>query len=131
MTSLTKISLHGFVLFLTNLVGVLGGFIIFKHIGGNQLTTQIPCAIVISVILFFTWYYLLHKFSVKTLFQNRKHESIGIFLAALVWNPLIIIPLHYFTQGYLIKPVNILLLMLLQIPINTLALWLANQTEYR
>ena len=129
-----KICLHGLLLYLANLVGVIAGFVIFHLTAGNQLAIQIPIAAVVSILLFTFWCYLLRKIAAKKLF-HAPLDLIWIFVVALVWNPAIFFSLHYFTQGYPSSWGNILAVMLFQIPINAIALCLVYyvffiRTEY-
>lgn len=122
MKSVIKGVLFGLLLYLANVAGVITGFIAFKCVGGNQLAVQIPVAIVSSVALYALVCYGLKELVPKTL-PCQPMELLWIFVAALAWNPVIFIPLHYVTQGYLTEPVNILVMALFQIPANSLS-WL-------
>ena len=114
--------MFGLLLYLANGAGVVAGFFAFKFVGSNQLSVQIPVAVVVSVALYALLCFGLKALSPKT-FSCQPMNLLWIFAAALIWNPVIFIPLHYITQGYLTQPVNILAMTLFQIPTNSLT-WL-------
>jgi hypothetical protein len=116
-----KTALHGLVLYLTNMTGMIAGFIAFKLIGGDQLITQVTTSAVISIILFMLYFHVLRKISPKT-HPYTAARFVWILIAAICWHPVIFIPLHYLTQGYLTGPGNIVAVMLFQVPINAIAL---------
>ncbi len=119
-----RIMMNGLTLLLANLVGILAGFILFKLFGKDQRAIQIPIASTISVLIFIFWCCFLKKVSIRKVFPTSVY-LIWIFIAALIWNPVIFFPLHYFTQGYLSSWGNILAFMFFQIPTNAAALILA------
>jgi len=45
------------------------------------------------------------------------------FVVSLLWAPLVFVPLHYFTQGYLTSIGNLLTLAVYQFPVNAIALY--------
>ena len=119
----TKSGLLGLLLYLINFAAVLMGFVAYQLVGGNQLPIQILVATAASVSGYVLLYYVLKKISPKTL-VTKPIDLIWIFVIALIWNPVIFIPLHYVTQGYLTEPGNILGMMLFQIPTNSIVLFI-------
>jgi len=50
--------------------------------------------------------------------------ELGVCLAlSILWAPLVFVPLHYFTQGYVTSVGNLVALVLYQLPVNLLALF--------
>ncbi len=116
-----KIVLHSFILATINIIGVVFGFGVYHFlIRYNQLLMQIPMAAVFSVIVFTTWIVILRYKNVLKLLPEGKLEFFLIFLFSMAWLPVIFIPLHYITQGYITSFGNIYINWLFQIPTNIL-----------
>jgi hypothetical protein len=49
-------------------------------------------------------------------------EKRWAFMASLAWGPVVFVPLHYFTQGYLTSVGNIAALIMFQVPVNAIAM---------
>jgi len=115
-----RILLHGFVLLLANCVGIFAGFIVYNFVKpANQLAIQLPIAVVLSIVLFMAWSLLIYYVTFfKLLSVSNLTELIGTFIASLLLAPLIFVPLHYFTQGYLTAAGNIAAMFLFQFPVN-------------
>jgi hypothetical protein len=56
---------------------------------------------------------------------HGRAEWFWTYLLALLWTPLIFVPLHSVTQGYLTSFSNIIATWLFQLPTNALALLIA------
>lgn len=93
----------------------------FHLIGGDQIAIQVPIAAIVTVSLFMFYWYLLSIIPSKPPFY-KPVSLIWIFIVALFWHPVIFIPLHYVTQGYVTSIRNILAMMLFQMLINTVTL---------
>ena len=92
------------MLLIADLTGVIVGFIIYHFAKpANQLVIQIPVAVILSIVLFTIWVLLIRVLPFKNLRLRTQLEFVGVFVTALLWNPLVFVPLHYFTQGYLTK----------------------------
>ena len=130
-----RILLHGFVLLAANVLGVIVGFVTYYILGTrDQVGTQLPIAVLFSVLLYLAWVLLLRKvpFTKLTLHNTREHVLTGT--CSLLWNPIVLVPLHYFTQGYLTGAGNIIVLAAFQIPVNAIAIlvaWKATQPKDR
>ena len=128
-----RILLHGLVLLGANLVGIIVGFLMYHALGASsQIETQLPIAALFSVLLYLAWVLLLRKlpFTQLTLQNTREHVLVGP--CSLFWNPIVFVPLHYFTQGYLTAVGNLIALALFQVPVNAIAIlaaWKATQPE--
>ena len=121
-----RISLHSFILVLINLAAIIIGFLIFKlHKTANQITIQIPVAVVLSILLFILWNWLVKHLSFKRLYLEKLEDFLLIYVASLLWAPVIFVPIHYITQGYLTSIGNILALLFFQLPTNGLAVYTA------
>ena len=121
-----RIILHGLVLLVANMVGIIVGFVVYHvHSTGDQIGTQVPIGVLLSILLYLAWVLLLRTlpFAKLTLQNTREHVLVGA--CSLLWNPIIFIPLHYFTQGYLTGVGNIIALALFQAPVNTIAISVA------
>jgi hypothetical protein len=123
----TRIILHGLLLILANLTGVYAGFVAYQVLGaGDQLGTQLPIAIFVSVVFYMAWAILVLNLPLKNVTLQCKAEYLLAGLCSLVWNPVLFVPLHYVTQGYVTAAGNILVLVVFQIPVNAatmLATW--------
>lgn len=114
-----KIILHSFVLAFINVVSVLFGFGIYHFLMDyNQLIVQIPVSAVFSVIVFTTWIVILKYKDVIKFLPESRIEFFLILLFSLTWLPVIFIPLHYLTRGYITFFGNIYMTWLFQIPVN-------------
>lgn len=121
-----RILLHGFVLLVVNLVGVIGGFAMYYALGTkDQFATQLPVAVVLSIVLFVAWSVLFSKVPFRNLRLKGNGEYLLTGICSLLWNPIVFIPLHYFTQGYLTGGGNIISLAAFQIPVNAVAILVA------
>lgn len=117
---------HGLVLTVVNLASVVGGFIVYRIVRvGGQLAIQIPVAVTLSLGLFTCWVAIVKRGPIKDLWADDVSQRIGILACSLLWNPILFIPSHYWTQGYVSSPSNVTALMAFQIPVNASALLLA------
>jgi hypothetical protein len=124
---ITRIGVNSFTLVIINIASVIVAFGLYKIIHQNfplnQITTQAPIAALLSISGYLVWSLIVHKLKPSINLQLQKlNEYVWVFLASLLWNPIIFIPLHYFTQGYLTSSGNIINFWLFQIPVNLLSL---------
>ncbi len=120
--------LHGLVLTIINITGVLVGFGAYHLLKpANQIAIQVPVAATVCIIGFVSWNAFSQRLPFKGLAKPRGGELLWVYLAALLWNPVLFVPLHYLTQGYLTSFGNILGLWLFQIPVNLLAILAAQK----
>ena len=113
----------GLVLLFANLSGIFAGFLAYHAVRpANQIAVQVPIAVLLSVLLYLAWTLVsrIRPFSRLTL-QSILEEG-GAYMASLVWGPVVLVPLHYFTQGYLTGVGNITVLILFQAPVNAIAI---------
>jgi hypothetical protein len=120
--SLIRIGLHGLVLTLADLAGILGGFVAFKAFDFNQMVIQLPVAVALSILLFVLWSFLLQVFGSKQLLLADLKELLFVFVAPVTLVLAVFVPLHFFTQGYHTAIDNLVLLTLYQMPVNLIAL---------
>jgi hypothetical protein len=114
-----RVIIHSFILSLTNLISIVFGFGVYHFfMSYNQLAVQIPVGAVFSIIVFTTWVVILKYKDIKVLLPDSKLEPFLIFLLSLAWLPIIFVPLHYITQGYLTSFGNIYMNWIFQIPVN-------------
>lgn len=118
-----RVLLSGFILLLANLVGILVGFMAYQVLRPiKQLIIQLPIAVVLSVLLYLAWVLLIRNLRYDRLCVRSTGENVMVFVASLVWGPVIYVPLHYFTQGYLTNAENLLALLIFQVPVNASAI---------
>jgi hypothetical protein len=123
--SLIRVALHSFVLLAADLAGIGGGGMAAFQILGvpNQVWLQLPIAVALSVGGFCAWILFLRVLPWRRLQPARSNELIACLAVSLALAPLVFVPLHYFTQGYITSLGNLLALALYQLPVNTLALF--------
>lgn len=121
-----RILIRGLSLLFANLVGIFSAHILCRVSGvGYQLGIQLPLAAVISVFLYLVWDFILQLFRIRRLYLQTRSEIFFAWLCALLWNPVVFIPLHFYTQQYLTSAANIAALAAFQIPVNAVAGFLA------
>lgn len=120
-----RIGLHGLVLVVADLAGIAGGALAAARILGvpNQIWLQVPFAVVLSVGCFWVWALALRMLRWTSLQLAASTDVWLCLVVSLVWAPLVFLPLHYLTQGYVTSVGNLVGLALYQMPVNTLALW--------
>lgn len=122
-----KSVIHGLGLAGINFVAVLLGFGVYYLLRPvPQLAAQLPVAVIASILGFALWIY----FS-KALFDTRAmlsdwRDYVGIYLATLLWSPLIFVPLHYLGTGYVTAFSNVMALWAFQVPVNLIALGISH-----
>lgn len=123
MIRILRICLYGLVLAITNITGILVGFGAYHLLRPiNQLAVQVPVAATVCIIGFVSWDAFAQRIVFRRLARPAGSELTWLYLAALLWGPLIFVPFHYVSQGYLTSFGNILAIWLFQIPINFLAI---------
>lgn len=128
MMRILSISVHSLVLAITNIVAILIGFGVYHLLKPvNQVAVQVPVAAMVSIIGFVSWRFFTRRLSFKGFAQPSSGELAWVYLAALLWTPLIFVPLHYVSQGYLTSMGNILGIWLFQVPVNILAILAAHK----
>lgn len=123
--SLIRIGLHGLILTLADLAGILGGFVAFKAVNFasfDQIMIQLPVAVVLSILLFVLWSFLLRVFGCKQLLLLDLKELLFVFVASVTLALAVFVPLHFFTQGYFTNIGNVMALAFYQMPVNLIAL---------
>ena len=120
-----RIGLHGFVLVITDMAGIAGGALAaFRLLGvPNQVRLQLPIAVVLSVGCFWVWLLSLHLLGWKRLHPNGPRELTACLVVSVLGAPVVFVPLHFLTQGYLTSLGNLVALALYQLPVNALALF--------
>ena len=120
----TRIILHGLLLLIANLTGVFAGFMAYHALSTrNQLETQLPIAIVISILLYLAWAVLFWNLPLSIFRLRGIREYVLAGVCSLVWNPVVFVPLHYITQGYFTGMGNIVALAIFQAPVNAVTLF--------
>ncbi len=118
-----RILLHGIALLASNLAGIVIGFFACALMGAkNQVAAQLPIAVVVSIGLYLSWVLVLRlrPFRSIRLHGGREYCSAGV--ASLLIGPLVFLPVHYLTQGYLTAAGNLLAFAVFQIPVNAICI---------
>jgi hypothetical protein len=129
--SLLRIGAHSLVLVIADLAGIAGGALTAFHILGvaNQVGLQLPVAILLTVGFFCAWIFFLRVLGLTRLSCASPKECWASWGISILWAPLLFIPLHYFTQGYVTGSGNLIALALYQVPVNILALVAASTLQ--
>ncbi|MBE0411987.1 MAG: hypothetical protein IBX69_19845 [Anaerolineales bacterium] len=124
--------MHGFVLAGIHIFSILAGFGIYALTRwGNQIAVQLPVAVLISISTFLGWLWVLDRTPAKRLNLSSREGLVGALLTSMVWAPVLFIPLHYFTQGYLTSIGNILAIWAFQLPVNIIIYFLVSKIAPR
>jgi hypothetical protein len=120
-----RVALHSLVLVIADIAGIGGGAMAAFRILGvpNQVWLQVPIAVVLSLGCFWAWIFSLRVLRLRALLPVGAKELVACFAASILWAPLVFVPLHYFTQGYLTSIGNLFALPVYQVPVNALALY--------
>jgi hypothetical protein len=115
--------MHGLALAAINVGASLVGFAAYKILGvGHQLLVQIAVAVLVTVVAFALWYCLTLRVASGRIALGSRGAYVWTYALAFAWFPVIFVPLHYVTQGYLTSFANIYNMWLFQAPTNGLAL---------
>lgn len=124
---LARAIIHGFALAVITICAVVVGFVVYKMVGlKDQIAVQVLVAGLVCVGAFAVWGFLAHRVTSGQLSLGDLKELGIAYAAAFLWTPVLFIPLHYTTQGYLTSVGNVLSVWLFQVPFNLLALMVAN-----
>jgi len=119
--------IHGFALAVVTIGSVVVGFAVYKMVGlEEQVAIQVLVAGLVCVATFAVWGWLAHRITGGELSLADLKELGVAYAAAFVWMPILFVPLHFTTQGYMTSVGNILSTWLFQLPFNLLALLVAN-----
>ncbi|MFH1690632.1 MAG: hypothetical protein ABIE42_10435 [Candidatus Eisenbacteria bacterium] len=119
--------IHGFTLAVITIGAVVVGFVVYKMVGlEDQIAVQVLVAGVVCVGAFAVWGFFAHSVTHGELSLGDLKELGVAYAAAFLWTPLLFIPLHFTTQGYMTSVGNVLSVWLFQLPFNLLALMVAN-----
>ena len=120
-----RITLHSLVLVIADIAGIAAGALAAFRILGvpNQVWLQLPIAVLLSLGCFCVWILLLRMLGWRGLQPTGSRELVACWAVSLGWAPLVFVPVHYLTQGYLTGAGNLVALALYQLPVNALALF--------
>ena len=121
-----RVGIHGAVLAVGCLASILVGFG-FYHLlrmnwSVNQLMIQVPVAVLSMILGFTAWYLVISRTSLQRFRLVGWGEFIAVYVVSLAITPLIFLPLHYLTQGYISSVDNLLSILYFQLPTNLIAL---------
>jgi len=121
-----RLVLHSFILAAVNIISIMFGFGIHRFLKQyNQLAVQVPTAVIFSIIVFTAWIVIIKYKNISKIFPEGWLQFLLIFLWSIIWLPIIFLPLHYITQGYLTYFGNIYWNWLFQVPANMAAVYFA------
>ena len=119
--------LHGLALAVITIVAIAVGFAVYRSVGlEEQIAVQVLVGGVVCVAAFALWGFVTHRLSRGRLSIANLKELGLAYVAGFLWLPVLFVPLHLVTQGYLTSFGNILATWLFQLPFNLLALMVAN-----
>jgi hypothetical protein len=118
---------HGFMLSLANLSSIILGFVIYYIIKPpNQIMIQLPMAIILSCIIFSAYVYIYSKTKIgKNKYISTK-SCFMIYIYSLACAPVIFIPAHFITQGYLTSLENIIYMWIFQAITNIIVIYISS-----
>lgn len=120
------IALHGFTLTIANFVALLT-FAAAASLSGLS-GAWYPIALVgIAVVVFLLGTWLIRCLLEGRLALQRSSEYPFVYIAALIWTPILFIPIHYIVQGYLPDFRHITVLLVQQAWANLLVLLIAGK----
>ena len=115
--------LHAAVLAAVNLGSIIGGFLVYYYAPWDQqLAIQIPVALLLNTAAFVAWFALTHRGRWRRLALREPVDLLGVFAVALLWAPLVFVPLHLVMSGYLTSVGNLLAGVIYQFAANLLVL---------
>ena len=122
-----RLGLHGVVLAVGCLASILVGFGSYHLLRTtwpvDQLLVQVPVAVLTLILGFTAWYLVISRTPLLKRFRLIGWgEFVAVYVISLVFTPLIFLPLHYLTQGYISSSDNILSILYFQIPTNFITL---------
>ena len=128
-----RILLHSFILNILNLSSIWVGFVIWYSFfrPANQIRVQVPLAVLVCLIAFLVWSFTVYRLPFKNLSLHARDEFAGTFFLSLMWFPVVFVPLHYITQGYLTSFGNIVGGWKFQIPTNLFILIILAACKWR
>jgi len=125
---MTKNISIGFALAGINLMAIITAYGIYYYVRpANQMLFQATVAAVLSIVAFFTGCVLIQSLKHSGLLFQKGHEFLTVLLSAFLFVPIVFIPLHYFTQGYLTSFGNIAAIWESQLPTNIISVFLVKK----
>jgi hypothetical protein len=123
--SIIRVVFHSLVLVMADIAGIAAGAVAAFWVLGvpNAVWLQLPIAVVLSVGSFAAWVLLLRACGWPRLQPADPKELAACLVVSFLWAPLVFVPLHYFTQGYVTGVGNLIALACYQLPVNCLALF--------
>jgi hypothetical protein len=119
--------LHGLALAVITLAAILVGYAAYTMVGLEEhVAVQVLAAGIACIGAFALWGFAADRLSAGRLTLASLKELGVAYAAAFAWLPLVFVPLHFVTQGYLTAPGNVLMTWVFQLPFNLLALMVAN-----
>ncbi len=119
------IYINGFVLAVVNIISILAGFAVYSiWEPSNQLGVQVPVAAALSIAAFLIWGVLVGILHWQYVYLRGKADLFMVYLASLAFSPIIFVPLHYITKGYVTSFSNITGMWTFQVPVNILVILL-------
>ena len=110
---------HAGVLAIANLGGIWVGFLAFDKIGaGNQISVQLPVAVLFSLAVFTVWAKLMNTAGPARFRFHGRNDGPWVYCLTPVLAAVVFVPLHFATVGYLTALTNVLALWGFQLVAN-------------
>ena len=122
--SILRVAINSLALVVADLAGIGIGAVVAYRVSGvpNQVWLQLPVAVLATLVLFCGWVLAARLFIGRHVQPPGHTELVFWLFMSLIWAPIVFLPLHYLTQGYLTSVGNFVALALYQVPVNSLAL---------
>ncbi len=120
-----RMLVHSLALARADLGGIAGGAVVASWAleVNNQIWLQLPAAVFLTALFFCGWVFASGLAGLLRLRLADGKELAGCFIGSIIWAPLVFVPLHYFTQGYLTSIGNLIALAAFQVPVNCLLMF--------
>lgn len=131
-----RIGLHGFMLTIINFGSLVAGIyaytFLFRH--HHPFHVQVPVGLLCTSVGFLVWEMAARMSGRISLMLHGIREHTAVYCMALLWTPILFVPLHRIVTGYFTAPGNILGVWVFQLWANVIAIgvvgWLARWGKY-
>jgi hypothetical protein len=121
------IFLAGFFLGIISVFAIsFGENFIYRLNQFNTLSIQSPIALIIAIIVFFTYVYILLKIDCFDIEKYTVNDSLLIYVVAIVLSPAIFFLINYFTKDVMVSWKGIFSVLFWQIPANLIMISMLN-----
>lgn len=120
-----RILTNGFILVLADIIGITIGALAAWSLTGSahQVWLQLPVAVIVTVSIFMIWRIIVRKVTSGKFLIIDPTELSQCLIVSIVIMPLLFVPIHYITQGYLTSLGNLIALAVYQLFVNAIAIY--------